>query len=45
MMAALLRDIDCLRGDDIAEIVGFVASLPRHVNLSELTILPTAQPL
>lgn len=45
MMAALLRDIDCLRGDDIAEVVGFITSLPRHVNLSELTILPTAQAL
>lgn len=45
MMAALLRDIDCLRGDDIAEVVGFITSLPRHVNLSELTVLPTAQAL
>jgi NADP-dependent 3-hydroxy acid dehydrogenase YdfG len=45
MMAALLRDIDCLQSADIAETVAFLTSLPRHVNISELTILPTAQPV
>lgn len=43
MMAGLLKDIECLRSTDIAETVAFIGSLPRHVNISELTILPTAQ--
>ncbi|MFI1094878.1 hypothetical protein [Streptomyces sp. NPDC020917] len=42
-MAGLLHDIECLRGADIAETVAFIAAVPRHVNISELTILPTAQ--
>ncbi|SEG84283.1 NADP-dependent 3-hydroxy acid dehydrogenase YdfG [Actinacidiphila yanglinensis] len=45
LMAGLLRDIECLRDNDIAETVAFIAALPRHVNISELTILPTAQPV
>ncbi|MGW7692957.1 SDR family oxidoreductase [Streptomyces asiaticus] len=45
LMAGLLNDIECLRSTDIAETVAFLASLPRHVNISELTILPTAQPV
>ena len=32
-----------LSGNDIAEIISFVISLPPHVNISDLTILPTAQ--
>ncbi|MFE5112922.1 SDR family oxidoreductase [Streptomyces sp. NPDC056663] len=43
MMTGLLRDIECLRDTDIAETVAFITALPRHVNISELTILPTAQ--
>ncbi|GAA3850021.1 SDR family oxidoreductase [Streptomyces sedi] len=43
LMAGLLRDIECLSGADIAETVAFIAALPRHVNISELVILPTAQ--
>ena len=45
LMAGLLHDIECLRGTDIAETVALIAALPRHVNISELTILPTAQPV
>ncbi|MFI8860925.1 SDR family oxidoreductase [Streptomyces prasinus] len=45
LMAGLLRDIECLRSTDIAETVAFIAALPRHVNISELTVLPTAQPV
>ncbi|TKA06397.1 SDR family oxidoreductase [Actinacidiphila oryziradicis] len=45
MMAGLLSDIECLRDTDIAETVAFISALPRHVNISELTILPTAQPV
>ena len=43
LMADLLRDIDCLQSADVAETVAFVASAPQHVNLTEITILPTAQ--
>ncbi|GAS97848.1 short-chain dehydrogenase/reductase SDR [Mycolicibacterium canariasense] len=43
LMADLLRDIDVLSPADIAETVAFIASVPRHVNLTEITILPTQQ--
>lgn len=43
LMADLLRDIDVLSPADIAETVAFVASVPRHVNLTEITVLPTQQ--
>jgi NADP-dependent 3-hydroxy acid dehydrogenase YdfG len=43
LMADLLRDIDVLTAADVAETVAFVASVPRHVNLTEITILPTEQ--
>lgn len=43
LMADLINDIDVLQPADIAETVAFVASVPRHVNLTELTILPTQQ--
>ncbi|MFE4369834.1 SDR family oxidoreductase [Streptomyces sp. NPDC056835] len=43
LMADLIRDIDCLRSADIAETVAFMAAVPRHVNLTEITVMPTAQ--
>lgn len=43
LMADLINDIDVLQPGDIAETVAFIASVPRHVNLTELTILPTQQ--
>lgn len=43
LMADLINDIDVLRPADIAETVAFIASVPRHVNLTEITILPTQQ--
>lgn len=43
LMADLLADIDVLTPADVAETVAFVAAVPRHVNLTEITILPTAQ--
>lgn len=42
-MADLVRQIDCLSSQDVAETVAFAASVPRHVNLTEITILPTEQ--
>ncbi|WP_432519279.1 SDR family oxidoreductase [Kineococcus sp. SYSU DK006] len=43
LMADLLQQIDCLQPADVAETVAFVASVPRYVNLTEITILPTGQ--
>ncbi|MCF2526138.1 SDR family oxidoreductase [Yinghuangia soli] len=38
-----IASIEVLVADDIAEIVAFGAGRPRHVNLSEITVYPTAQ--
>ncbi|KDN21748.1 SDR family oxidoreductase [Amycolatopsis rifamycinica] len=43
LMADLIDRIDVLQSADIAETVAFMAAVPRHVNLTEITILPTAQ--
>lgn len=36
---------DSLHAEDIAEAAWFVLSRPQHVNINELTIMPTAQPM
>lgn len=43
LMADLIKEIDVLQPADVAETVAFIASVPRHVNLTEITILPTQQ--
>lgn len=43
LMADLIAEIHVLRSEDIAEAVAFVAAVPRHVNLTEIHILPTEQ--
>ncbi|GAA2077128.1 SDR family oxidoreductase [Actinomadura alba] len=43
LMAGLIEQIDVLQSADIAETVAFMAAMPGHVNLTEITILPTAQ--
>ncbi|MCO5992385.1 SDR family oxidoreductase [Actinoallomurus rhizosphaericola] len=43
LMADLIDQIEVLQPGDIAETVAFMAAVPRHVNLTEITILPTAQ--
>lgn len=43
LMADLLEQIEVLQSPDVAETVAFIAAVPRHVNLTEITILPTAQ--
>jgi len=43
LMADLIEQIDVLQSVDVAELVAFVAALPRHVNLTEITVLPTEQ--
>jgi len=32
-----------LEADDIANIIGFILEAPRHVNISEITVMPTTQ--
>lgn len=34
---------EALRAEDIAEVIYFAASQPKHVNLNDITIMPTAQ--
>ncbi|MFF3946751.1 SDR family oxidoreductase [Streptomyces sp. NPDC001902] len=36
--------MDWLQSDDIAQTVGFIASMPLRVNLPQVFIMPTAQP-
>jgi NADP-dependent 3-hydroxy acid dehydrogenase YdfG len=39
-----VRDsLEWLNAEDVARLVGFLASLPAHVNLEQVTIMPTAQ--
>jgi len=41
--AAVYEGIQALTANDIAETILYCASRPAHINISELTILPTAQ--
>jgi 3-hydroxy acid dehydrogenase/malonic semialdehyde reductase len=41
--AKTYEDMQPLTGDDIAEIAVFCATRPAHVNILEITVLPTAQ--
>ncbi|MDJ0420581.1 SDR family oxidoreductase [Rhodococcus opacus] len=43
LMADLIDQIDVLQSEDVAETVAFLTVVPKHVNLNEITILPTAQ--
>lgn len=43
LMAGLIQEIDVLQSADVAETVAFLTGLPAHVNLTEITILPTRQ--
>ncbi len=43
MRADLVKRIEVLQAEDVAEAVAFVASVPRHVNVAAVTILPTEQ--
>lgn len=43
LMADLIARIDVLASEDVAETVAFMSAVPKHVNLTEITILPTEQ--
>jgi NADP-dependent 3-hydroxy acid dehydrogenase YdfG len=42
-LANAAQNIDFLQPEDIAETVGFLVSLPKHVNLQQVVIMPTKQ--
>lgn len=43
--AAVYQGFENLVADDIADAIWFALSRPAHVNINELTIMPTAQPV
>lgn len=43
-MAQLFSSIEVLQAEDIARVVTFAATQPRHVNLSSITVYSTQQP-
>jgi NADP-dependent 3-hydroxy acid dehydrogenase YdfG len=42
-LEGMFGEIGSLAADDIADLVGYAASRPRHVNLRQLVALPTRQ--
>lgn len=40
---AVYKGYDPLTPDDVAEVVHYVTTLPAHVNINDLLIMPTAQ--
>ncbi|MGW1192560.1 SDR family oxidoreductase [Streptomyces sp. NPDC002559] len=42
-LQGMFEVIDALSADEIADVVGFVTSRPRHVNLRQVIVLPTRQ--
>lgn len=37
------KSIDFLKAEDIAETVGFIVSMPKHVNMQQIVIMPTKE--
>ena len=42
-LLGLIKSIDVLSDRDNAEVVGYAVSQPRHVNLTQIVVMPTAQ--
>lgn len=42
-VAALYRDVEAIRPQDIAETVAWVCQLPAHMNINSMEIMPVAQ--
>ena len=40
---AVYQGYQPLTGDDVAKVVWFAASLPPHININDITVVPTAQ--
>jgi NADP-dependent 3-hydroxy acid dehydrogenase YdfG len=37
------KTIDFLKAEDIAETVGFIVSMPKHVNMQQIVVMPTKE--
>ncbi|MFF9674026.1 SDR family oxidoreductase [Streptomyces eurythermus] len=42
-LAGMFEEIGALSADEVADVVAYVASRPRHVNLRQVMVLPTRQ--
>jgi NADP-dependent 3-hydroxy acid dehydrogenase YdfG len=42
-LAGTRETVQWLTGEEVAEVIAFAAGLPRHVNLPQVTIMPTRQ--
>jgi NADP-dependent 3-hydroxy acid dehydrogenase YdfG len=42
-LAGAAQTIDFLQPQDVAQVVGFLVSLPKHVNLQQVVIMPTKE--
>ena len=42
--ASVYEGFENLVAEDIASAIGYIVSRPKHVNINEITIMPTAQP-
>ncbi|MEU4422060.1 SDR family oxidoreductase [Actinoplanes sp. NPDC024001] len=42
-LGAMFRAMPALSADDVADLIAYVTSRPRHVNLRQVIVLPTAQ--
>ncbi|WP_337271118.1 SDR family oxidoreductase [Oryzifoliimicrobium ureilyticus] len=42
-LAGARETMEWLQPEDIAEVVAFIAGLPRHVNIQQVTVMPTRQ--
>jgi len=42
--SAVYEGFENLVAEDIASAIGYIVSRPKHVNINEITIMPTAQP-
>lgn len=42
-LADAAHTMDLLQAEDIAAIVTYLAGLPRHVNLQQVTVMPTQE--
>ena len=42
-LANAAKDIEFLKPEDVADVVGYLSGLPAHVNLQQVTVMPTRQ--
>ncbi|MEI2415139.1 SDR family oxidoreductase [Orrella sp. JC864] len=42
-LAGAAQSIEFLRAEDVAQVLGFIVSQPRHVNLQQVVVMPTRE--